>query len=397
MKFALKYSGSGGSKAVYSMGNGLAVARGLKSDHWQTTVKREVAASIQLRNLGLNAPQLMVIYPKNGAPLLLMHSFEFLARQGMQIIDSKNPQSSVTNTPVFKAAHDIENPQYLKNLLQNIMPDITTLISNRIGLSADSINLCIEDKADSTATKEVSQNYDLRLFLFDLEDKWVCAELIDSTGHIKTDLITAEADRYLQMSFDTIKNHLQKTELSKILPELNYNHVELIDSLEKNFKEVKTELITALVTQVTTRLNASSNVPLPICSHPTLQNTIRQAGIPPHVWSNFPAVVQEMTVDVTPAGWQAIPLTDTDNNENDLNKTLAELISDAVNQFKMVVTLAILTIFHQMIKQMQEIKMPGLAATIMSGYRESMFAAPALATASPASSQLTATPPTLAQ
>ncbi len=314
MRIIFKRLGSGGSKTIYGMGHSLVIANGINPHRWSEIVTKEVTASRELQSLGLNGLELMVIHPNTASPLLLMNNFEFLAQNGIQIIDRKNHTSSCMDTLLFKTEDNIRNARWLKSLLEDTVQDIAILITNRIDLGYDSINLCIKNRtinSDALVTTpqleeantstlhrdKFMQNYELRLFLFDLDgmEKYKC-RLMDSDKNIDQKRIILEARQYIEMVYDVIENHLKKQELSEISTDDGCSY--LISILKNNFEEIKDELIRLVINQVIINLSNESldfdgrknNFPL------KLRDTT--ALIPSTVWNNFPKdVLKDMTVD----------------------------------------------------------------------------------------------------
>ena len=181
-----KVIATGGTKSIIDLGDGnvIGVIRGFgNSISFGNIVDREINSSEKLRGLGLKVLdckkiEIKFIDDEQSVPALLMPSFAYLAENGKQVRDHKNPDSSSGKTFIFGSKDNLKSIDYWRMIFSCIKDDLALCVINQLSLKYDTVNLMIEDSNNAKLMHENSLSskvftelqQKLHLFFFDFSD-----------------------------------------------------------------------------------------------------------------------------------------------------------------------------------------------------------------------------------
>lgn len=215
--------GKGGSKLVFDLHNGHAVAffntqpNPTAIQMRNRLIKEEVAVSQKLRQLGLctQAYEKATLYfDGSPIPVLKMPTFDSLVTQGQQVRDIRNSHHYGTSL-LFENLSNLQSPKHWQKVLQGIQEDLAIYYSQNLAFGSDSFNLAVVDSDetpihDRTAlTLFTEHKQKVRFYFYDFssrdsEYKEIKYNFLNSEGQFDRKCIEEKIDSLFTRVVDII-------------------------------------------------------------------------------------------------------------------------------------------------------------------------------------------------
>lgn len=189
----------------------------------KTVADRVIAAGLEAQHITIH--QLNV----NGylLPIMIMPRFRKLLESGMQVRDTKNPESCLGSSMFFGIPENLKDLKRLRFIMQGLIDDAAIAMANGLSFGGDACSLVIKDTPNTPLHDRNSldlfdaRNQQIRFFFFDFSSKHgprgnEKLELLDKNGNPDPKKIREHAKHYVDTTIGVVVAGMLKEEVKLI-------------------------------------------------------------------------------------------------------------------------------------------------------------------------------------